>query len=67
MNDLYALVELAGVATAADVPVFEKALASAYPEMRYWAAVGLSQLGIKGELKTCRLRYLHYWMIKMLI
>ena len=53
MNDLYALVELAGVATAADVPVFEKALTSAYPEMRYWAAVGLAQLGIKGELKTC--------------
>ena len=26
---------------------------SAYPEMRYWAAVGLAQLGIKGELKTC--------------
>lgn len=53
LNDLYALVELAGVATAADVPVFEKALTSAYPEMRYWAAVGLAQLGIKGELKTC--------------
>lgn len=53
LNELYNLVELAGTAHADDAPVFEKALSSQYPEMRYWASVGLAQLGAKGELKTC--------------
>lgn len=53
LNELYNLVELAGTATSADVPVFEKALTSQYPEMRYWAAVGLAQLGNRGEYKNC--------------
>ena len=53
LDELYALVELAGTAKADDAPVFEKALSSRYPEMRYWASVGLAQLGAKGELKTC--------------
>lgn len=53
LDELYNLVELAGTATAADVPVFEEALSSPYPEMRYWAAVGMGQLGAKGAFKTC--------------
>lgn len=53
LDELYNLVELAGTAHAGDAPVFEKALSSQYPEMRYWASVGLAQLGAKGELKTC--------------
>ena len=38
LNELYNLVELAGTAHADDAPVFEKALSSQYPEMRYWAS-----------------------------
>ena len=53
LNELYNLVELAGTAKASDASVFEKALSSQYPEMRYWASVGLAQLGIKGELQVC--------------
>ena len=45
LDELYNLVELAGTAHAGDAPVFEKALSSHYPEMRYWASVGLAQLG----------------------
>ena len=51
LDKLYQLVELAGVATASDLPVLEKALSSPYTEMRHWAAVGLAQIGIKGEAK----------------
>ena len=53
LNELYNLVELVGTAKASDASVFEKALSSQYPEMRYWASVGLAQLGIKGELQVC--------------
>lgn len=53
LDELYKLVELAGTATAADVPVLEKALSSPYPEMRYWAAVGMGQLGASGKVSTC--------------
>lgn len=53
LDELYNLVELAGSATAADVPVLEKALSAPYPEMRYWAAVGMGQLGASGKVSTC--------------
>lgn len=53
LNELYDLVELAGTAEAGDAPLFEKALSSRYPELRYWAAVGLAQLGVRGEWKSC--------------
>lgn len=53
LDELYKLVELAGTATSADVPVLEKALSSPYPEMRYWAAVGMAQLGANGSINTC--------------
>lgn len=53
LDELYNLVELAGSATAADVPALEKALSAPYPEMRYWAAVGMGQLGASGKVSTC--------------
>ena len=53
LDELYALVELAGTVTAADVPVLEKALTSPHKEMRYWAAVGLAQLGTTKQYNTC--------------
>lgn len=53
LDEMYRLVELAGMPTAADLPVLEKALASPYPEMRYWAAAGIAQLGVEGKLNTC--------------
>lgn len=53
LDELYRLVELVGMATAADLPVLEKVLASPYPEMRYWAAASLAQLGVEGKLNTC--------------
>lgn len=53
LDELYKLVELAGTATSADVPVLEKALSSPYPEMRYWAAVGMAQLGANGSINKC--------------
>lgn len=53
LDKLYKLVELAGTATSADVPVLEKALSSPYPEMRYWAAVGMAQLGANGSINKC--------------
>ena len=53
LDELYKLVELAGTATSADVPVLEKALSSPYPEMRYWAAVGMAQLGANGNINMC--------------
>lgn len=55
LNELYDLVELAGIATTDDIPILEKALKSIYPDMRYWAAVGLAKLGTEGKLKSCPL------------
>lgn len=53
LNELYALVEQAGTATSTDIPALEKYLTSSYPEMRYWAAVGMAQLAVTGKLGTC--------------
>lgn len=39
--------------TVTDVPALEKALASSYKEMRYWAAVGMAQLGVEGKQNVC--------------
>ena len=58
LNELYDLVELAGIATTDDIPILEKALKSIYPDMRYWAAVGLAKLGTEGKLKSCPLALL---------
>ena len=53
LEELYALVELAGTATVADVPVLESALSSPYKEMRYWATVGFAQLGATKQYAIC--------------
>lgn len=53
LEELYRLVELAGMPTEADVPLLEKALTSSYKEMRYWAAVGMAQLGVNGKYNAC--------------
>lgn len=53
LDELYRLVELAGMPTPDDLPILLKALASTHPEMRYWGAVGCAQLGVKGKLKSC--------------
>jgi len=53
LDELYTLVEIAGNAKISDLLILEKNLTSNYPEMRFWAAVGLAQLGISKQLKGC--------------
>lgn len=53
LNDLYMLVERAGTATPADLPMLEQALTSPLPEMRYWAAVGFGQLAVTRQINRC--------------
>lgn len=53
LDELYHLVERAGSATVADVPLFEKALTHPLKEMRYWAVVGFAQLATTGGYSSC--------------
>lgn len=53
LQELYVLVEKAGMGDLADEPLFRKALGSEISEMRYWAAVGYGQLARTGALDVC--------------
>ena len=53
LEELYTLVETAGTATPADLPLFEKAIASPRPDMRFWGAVGYAQLAREKQITTC--------------
>lgn len=51
LEELYQLVELAGIATKKDVAVLKKYLRSDKDEFKYWAAVGYASLARHGELE----------------
>lgn len=53
LDDLYALVEAAGTATAADLPLLERAIVSQEPEMRFWGAVGYASLARGRLISSC--------------
>ena len=50
LEQLYHLVEVAGVATPADLPLLELSICSALPEMKFWGAVGYAKLAREGRL-----------------
>lgn len=53
LEELYRLVETAGVATEEDLPLLHRALTDSRTEMRYWAAVGYAQLARQKTISTC--------------
>ena len=53
LDELYALVETAGTATSSSLPLLEKAIASALPEMRFWGVVGYATLARENLVKSC--------------
>lgn len=53
LDDLYTLVETAGTATAASLPLLEEAIASPLTEMRFWGAVGYAKLAREKQIETC--------------
>lgn len=53
MEELYKLAEAAGVADVSSLPMFEKAITSQSPDMRFWGAVGYAQLAHKKQLTQC--------------
>lgn len=53
LDELYTLVDMAGRATKDDYATLRKYLTSPNPDMRYWAVVGMAQLGVTGQLSTC--------------
>ena len=53
LHELYRLVETAGTATVASLPLLEKAIASSLPEMRFWGVVGYAKLAREKQIQTC--------------
>lgn len=53
LDELYALVETAGTATSTSLPILEKAIVSALPEMRFWGAVGYAKLARENQVENC--------------
>lgn len=53
MEELYKLVEAAGVGDIASLPLFEKAIASSHRDMRFWGAVGYAELAHKKQISQC--------------
>lgn len=53
LDDLYLLVETAGTATPASLPLLKKAIVSPLPEMRFWGVVGYAKLAREKQIKTC--------------
>lgn len=53
LDELYGLVEIAGTATVASLPMLEKAIASPLPEMRFWGVVGYANLARENQINTC--------------
>jgi arylsulfatase A-like enzyme len=52
LEDLHRIVELAGLATEADILELEKFLGSNYMDIRFWAIVGFSQLAMSGSIQN---------------
>ena len=50
MEELYKLVEAAGIGDIASLPLFEKAIASSHRDMRFWGAVGYAELAHKKQI-----------------
>lgn len=53
MEELYKLVEAAGIGDIASLPLFEKAIASSHRDMRFWGAVGYAELAHKKKISQC--------------
>lgn len=53
MEELYKLVEAAGIGDIASLPLFEKAIASSHRDMRFWGAVGYAELAHKKQISRC--------------
>ncbi|WP_373831049.1 sulfatase-like hydrolase/transferase, partial [Bacteroides heparinolyticus] len=53
LEALYTLIETAGTATAASLPLLEKAIESPLPEMRFWGVVGFAKLVREKQIRTC--------------
>lgn len=53
MEELYKLVEAAGIGDIASLPLFEKAIASSHRDMRFWGAVGYAELAHKKQIYQC--------------
>lgn len=53
MEELYKLVEAAGIGNIASLPLFEKAIASSHRDMRFWGAVGYAELAHKKQISQC--------------
>lgn len=53
MEELYKLVEAAGIGDIASLPLFEKAIASSHRDMRFWGAVGYAELAHKKQISQC--------------
>lgn len=53
MEELYKLVEAAGIGDIASLPLFEKAIASSHRDIRFWGAVGYAELAHKKQITQC--------------
>ena len=53
LEELYTLVETAGTATPAVLPILEKAITSPHPDMRFWGVEGYAQLAREKQITTC--------------
>lgn len=53
IEELYKLVEAAGIGDIASLPLFEKAIASSHRDMRFWGAVGYAELAHKKQISQC--------------
>lgn len=53
MEELYKLVEAAGIGDIASLPLFEKAIASSHRDIRFWGAVGYAELAHKKQISQC--------------
>lgn len=53
MEELYKLVEAAGIGDIASLPLFEKAIASSHRDMRFWGTVGYAELAHKKQISQC--------------
>lgn len=53
MEELYKLVEAAGIGDIASLPLFKKAIASSHRDMRFWGAVGYAELAHKKQISQC--------------
>lgn len=53
LEELYTVAETAGTATAAAVPLLEKAISSPLPDIRFWGVVGLAKLAREKQISVC--------------